>query len=311
MPAFHWRLTRRASRPFVRLKEQPPEIVFKAASDAAWSPVTSLNADAADDYPGYPDVRPIAWKGAAGLGMEGLVLLPRTGNRAPADDRRYPRRPELGGQARLQSRLRPTVRRGRLCSLSPELSRQCRLGQGIRHAKYRRSRRRGVRGHSPRHRPLRRSGLGRSRSARRDRCKLWRVPDGVGGGNHGSFQGGRHGLRHLQSAEQPLFVQPSFPRFHQWRAAQGRALPQGRPRPLALLRLDQPTTPTLILHGSEDRCTPLGQAQEFHAALLERGVKSELVVYPREGHGFQERGHRLDAWQRTVTWFDRHIGKKR
>jgi dipeptidyl aminopeptidase/acylaminoacyl peptidase len=67
----------------------------------------------------------------------------------------------------------------------------------------------------------------------------------------------------------------------------------------------------LILHGSEDRCTPLGQAQEFHAALLERGVQSELVVYPREGHGFQERRHRLDAWQRTVTWFDRHIGKKR
>ena len=33
------------------------------------------------------------------------------------------------------------------------------------------------------------------------------------------------------------------------------------------MRLDKPTTPTLILHGSEDRCTPLGQAQEFYAAL--------------------------------------------
>ena len=38
------------------------------------------------------------------------------------------------------------------------------------------------------------------------------------------------------------------------------------------MRLDKPTTPTLILHGAEDRCTPLGQAQEFYAALVERGV---------------------------------------
>ena len=77
------------------------------------------------------------------------------------------------------------------------------------------------------------------------------------------------------------------------------------------MRLDKPTTPTLILHGSEDRCTPLGQAQEFYAALDERGVPAELVVYPREGHGFQERGHRLDAARRTVAWFDRYLGLER
>ena len=38
-----------------------------------------------------------------------------------------------------------------------------------------------------------------------------------------------------------------------------------------LIRLDKPTTPTLILHGNEDRCTPLGQAQEFYAALTRAG----------------------------------------
>ena len=78
-----------------------------------------------------------------------------------------------------------------------------------------------------------------------------------------------------------------------------------------LMRLDKPTTPTLILHGDDDRCTPLGQAQEFYAALVERGVTAELVVYPREGHGFQERGHRRDATMRTVAWFDRYLGKDR
>jgi dipeptidyl aminopeptidase/acylaminoacyl peptidase len=74
-----------------------------------------------------------------------------------------------------------------------------------------------------------------------------------------------------------------------------------------IARLDQPTTPTLIIHGAEDRCTPLGQAHEFYSALRERGCLAELVVYPREGHGNQERGHRLDAWKRSVAWFDRFL----
>jgi dipeptidyl aminopeptidase/acylaminoacyl peptidase len=78
-----------------------------------------------------------------------------------------------------------------------------------------------------------------------------------------------------------------------------------------LFRLDRPATPTLIIHGEADRCTPLGQGQEFYSALLERGCAAELVVYPREGHGLQERAHRLDAWQRTVAWFDRYLRRER
>ena len=69
------------------------------------------------------------------------------------------------------------------------------------------------------------------------------------------------------------------------------------------------TTPTLILHGSEDLCTPLGQAQEFYQALVENGVPSELVVYPREGHGFRERDHQTDAWHRIRAWLDRHLAE--
>ncbi|CAN5437741.1 S9 family peptidase [soil metagenome] len=68
------------------------------------------------------------------------------------------------------------------------------------------------------------------------------------------------------------------------------------------------TTPILILHGEEDRCCPLGQAQELYGALVEAGVESELVVYPREGHGWVEREHQLDLWRRIVAWFDRHLG---
>ena len=67
------------------------------------------------------------------------------------------------------------------------------------------------------------------------------------------------------------------------------------------------TTPTLILQGAADRCTPPGQGEELFNAIAETGTEVELVVYPREGHVPLERAHALDALQRTQEWFDRHL----
>ena len=64
--------------------------------------------------------------------------------------------------------------------------------------------------------------------------------------------------------------------------------------------------PTLILHGDGDRCTPVGQADELFRALLECDVPVELVVYPGEGHGLRSPAAQLDAWGRTIAWFDDH-----
>ncbi|MFJ5234370.1 S9 family peptidase [Kitasatospora sp. NPDC088391] len=66
-------------------------------------------------------------------------------------------------------------------------------------------------------------------------------------------------------------------------------------------------TPVLLLHGEQDTNVPLGQAVHFHRALRHFGVDHELVVYPREGHGLDERAHRLDALHRLRTWFARHL----
>lgn len=68
------------------------------------------------------------------------------------------------------------------------------------------------------------------------------------------------------------------------------------------------TTPTLILQGAVDRCTPVSQAEELFNAIAESGTEVELVVYPREGHVPLERAHALDAIERTQAWFDRHLG---
>jgi dipeptidyl aminopeptidase/acylaminoacyl peptidase len=88
-----------------------------------------------------------------------------------------------------------------------------------------------------------------------------------------------------------------------WEAEPRRLMIERSP----MVHVSRTSTPTLILHGREDLCTPLGQAEEFYRALADQGVETELVIYPREGHGFQERAHQLDAWQRIVAWFNRHL----
>jgi dipeptidyl aminopeptidase/acylaminoacyl peptidase len=68
------------------------------------------------------------------------------------------------------------------------------------------------------------------------------------------------------------------------------------------------TTPLLILHGANDTNVPVGQAMYFHRALTQFGAEHELVIYPRENHGFAQRAHRIDVLERTRSWFTRWLG---
>jgi dipeptidyl aminopeptidase/acylaminoacyl peptidase len=70
-------------------------------------------------------------------------------------------------------------------------------------------------------------------------------------------------------------------------------------------------TPTLVIQGAADRCTPPGQGEELYRALAEAGCVTELVVYPREGHVPVERAHATDAIERTQAWFDRYLRPQR
>ena len=66
-------------------------------------------------------------------------------------------------------------------------------------------------------------------------------------------------------------------------------------------------TPVLIVQGEDDTNVPVSQAIYFHRALSWYGAEHELVIYPREGHGFAERNHQLDLLRRTRAWFDRWL----
>jgi len=67
-------------------------------------------------------------------------------------------------------------------------------------------------------------------------------------------------------------------------------------------------TPTLFLHGEKDERVPLAQGEEFYLALKFHGVETQLVKYPREGHGIEEPRHRIDLIGRMRTWLDEHLG---
>ncbi|WP_433237057.1 S9 family peptidase [Streptosporangium sp. CA-135522] len=70
------------------------------------------------------------------------------------------------------------------------------------------------------------------------------------------------------------------------------------------------TTPTLILHGENDDRCPVGQAEQWFAALRERGVPVRLVRYPGGSHLFILNGrpsHRVDYNERIVAWLEQWI----
>ena len=64
-------------------------------------------------------------------------------------------------------------------------------------------------------------------------------------------------------------------------------------------------TPTLILQGDADPVDPPGQSQELYRGLKRYGVETELVMYPREPHGFHEEKHLLDRLNRILAWYDK------
>jgi dipeptidyl aminopeptidase/acylaminoacyl peptidase len=66
-------------------------------------------------------------------------------------------------------------------------------------------------------------------------------------------------------------------------------------------------TPTLLIVGDSDVESPPPQSYEYWHALRTLGVKTELVIYPHEGHEFSDPAHVLDRMQRIVSWFDENM----
>jgi dipeptidyl aminopeptidase/acylaminoacyl peptidase len=69
-------------------------------------------------------------------------------------------------------------------------------------------------------------------------------------------------------------------------------------------------TPTLVVVGDRDGECPAPQSFEFWHALRAEGVKTQLVVYPNEGHAFRDPEHRRDVLERALNWFETEMPAK-
>ncbi len=72
-------------------------------------------------------------------------------------------------------------------------------------------------------------------------------------------------------------------------------------------RAHQIRTPTLVMHGMNDRPVDPRQSIELFSFLQLNSVPSRLVLYPDEGHGINRPTHMLDYETRELDWFRHYL----
>ncbi|EYD77479.1 Dipeptidyl aminopeptidases/acylaminoacyl-peptidase [Rubellimicrobium mesophilum DSM 19309] len=287
---------------------EPQEVVLRGAQEQGWHRLSDLNGEVARGYPDYPEIRKIGWNGRDGLPLEGFVYIPRRLGSGP-----HPMVVNIHGGPCMSTKHAFDPYNGLALAAAgyvvfvPNYRGNVGWGQAIT-----------------------RMNLGDPAGAEFDdilagveRCVALGLADpdrlGITGHSYGGYLSAwavaatdrfKAAVPVSSICDQLSSHYSCEHDFHEF--INGGSLRLEAHRRIAverspLNRLESPTTPTLLIQGREDRCTPVGQAQEFYAALRECGVEAELVVYPREGHFLSETEHRHDALSRQVEWFDRHL----
>jgi dipeptidyl aminopeptidase/acylaminoacyl peptidase len=74
---------------------------------------------------------------------------------------------------------------------------------------------------------------------------------------------------------------------------------------------DKIDIPTLIIHSEQDWRCPVEQAQRLYVELKTRGVHTELLLFPGEGHELTRSGlpsHRIARFAAILDWWAEHLG---
>ncbi|MPQ96808.1 prolyl oligopeptidase family serine peptidase [Modestobacter sp. I12A-02628] len=70
------------------------------------------------------------------------------------------------------------------------------------------------------------------------------------------------------------------------------------------------STPTMVVHSEEDWRCPLEQGTRLYVELQRRGVPTELLLFPGEGHELTRTGrpaHRLARFEHVLRWWARWL----
>jgi dipeptidyl aminopeptidase/acylaminoacyl peptidase len=83
--------------------------------------------------------------------------------------------------------------------------------------------------------------------------------------------------------------------------------PEGYRQKSTLTHVANVTTPTLILHGDNDRTHTEPQSMMFFQALKDLGRTVRYIRFPREPHGFREPRHQRTRDVEEIRWIQRHV----
>lgn len=83
--------------------------------------------------------------------------------------------------------------------------------------------------------------------------------------------------------------------------------PEGYRQKSALTHVKNVTTPTLIIHGMNDRTDTEPQSMMFFTALKDQGKTVRYIKFPREPHGFREQRHQRTRDIEEIKWMQKYV----
>jgi dipeptidyl aminopeptidase/acylaminoacyl peptidase len=71
-----------------------------------------------------------------------------------------------------------------------------------------------------------------------------------------------------------------------------------------LTHVDAIRAPLFVQHGRHDPRVPVGESEQIHRVLTEKGIRSELLIFEDEGHKVEKLANRIELFTRAVAFLD-------
>ncbi|HEX9547685.1 MAG TPA: prolyl oligopeptidase family serine peptidase, partial [Acidimicrobiales bacterium] len=105
----------------------------------------------------------------------------------------------------------------------------------------------------------------------------------------------------------PPYWQPLLAQFHT-RVGNPETEPEFLWSRSPLSKVDQIRVPLLIAQGANDPRVKQAESEQIVAALKERGIDYEYLLFEDEGHGFAKPENRLRFYAAAEAFLARHLG---